>query len=490
MDHIQKGPDGLRRADVPLFGLRILHFTSGSARSPAEKQEEAEYTEKHPGRLESRHGKPRDFHFRTRRHLFRIHRSRDSDSDHHLCKVHTGLHPDGIECAASRAALGMGIGCYLAGLLSGNKIELGLVPFGGLGIALFLPLAGYFPGSAVPVIERFGLVLHLWALLYLLLAGIAGGLFIVPFRAYFQQRVSPQSRGAALAFSNVLTFGGVLISSAVVFLLIAGAATNVPGLPAWVDALVRHMPSFAPPTLFLALSLMTLVFLFAIMRLMPDFLVRSFIFLLTHTLYRLKVTGEERIPDHGPALLVSNHASFVDGFMISACTSRRIRFLMHEDYYQIPLLNPFARFAGFIEVPRLNRIKSMSNMIGNVKDALRQGDIVCVFPEGKITRNGIMDEFRGGFKAMLPDDVHVPVIPVRIGMIWGSIFSYYYGRLKLRFPKELPHPVTISFGKPVPHGITAYELRQTISELAADTDMTPPVPRNAPCTIRSPDMRS
>lgn len=209
------------------------------------------------------------------------------------------------------------------------------------------------------------------------------------------------------------------------------------------------------------------------MRLMPDFLVRSFIFLLTHTLYRLKVTGEERIPDHGPALLVSNHASFVDGFMISACTSRRIRFLMHEDYYQIPLLNPFARFAGFIEVPRLNRIKSMSNMIGNVKDALRQGDIVCVFPEGKITRNGIMDEFRGGFKAMLPDDVHVPVIPVRIGMIWGSIFSYYYGRLKLRFPKELPHPVTISFGKPVPHGITAYELRQTISELAADTDMTP-----------------
>lgn len=370
-------------------------------------------------------------------------------------------------------ALGMGIGCYLAGLLSGNKIELGLVPFGGLGIALFLPLAGYFPGSAVPVIERFGLVLHLWALLYLLLAGIAGGLFIVPFRAYFQQRVSPQSRGAALAFSNVLTFGGVLISSAVVFLLIAGAATNVPGLPAWVDAIVRHMPSFAPPTLFLAVSLMTLVFLFAIMRLMPDFLVRSFIFLLTHTLYRLKVTGEDRIPDHGPALLVSNHASFVDGFMISACTSRRIRFLMHEDYYQIPLLNPFARFAGFIEVPRLNRIKSMSNMIENVKDALRQGDIVCVFPEGKITRNGIMDEFRGGFKAMLPDDVHVPVIPVRIGMIWGSIFSYYYGRLKLRFPKELPHPVTISFGKPVPHGITAYELRQTISELAADTDMTP-----------------
>ena len=385
------------------------------------------------------------------------------------------LHSTPMELSALllSPAIGMGVGCALAGLLSGKRIELGLVPFGGLGIALFLPLAGYFPGSAVPLIGKIGLIVHPSALLYLFLAGIAGGLFIIPFRAYFQQRVSPESRGAALAFGNILTFGGVLAASAVVFLLIAGSATDVSGLPAWVEAIVRHMPSFSPPALFLAVSLMTLAFVIVIMRLLADFPVRSVIFLLTHTLYHLKSSGEEQIPERGPALLVSNHASFVDGLLISACTSRRIRFLMHEDYYRLPLLYPFARFAGFIEVPRGNRIKRLRNMIETVKNALRNGEIICVFPEGGITRNGIMDEFRGGFRAMLPEDVSVPLIPVRIGMVWGSIFSYYYGKLKFRFPKEIPYPVTVSFGHPLPHTISAYELRQNISELAAETDMKP-----------------
>ncbi len=367
-------------------------------------------------------------------------------------------------------ALGIGIGCFFCGLLSGKRVELGFVPLGGIGLALFLILAGFHPGD--PTEFPHGIVLHLPFLTYLMLAGICGGFFVVPVRAYFQQWLDPEKRGAALAVSNVLTFSSILVFSFFLFLLVSGktAAAAAP-LPPWLATI--PMPQCDPPTLFLMTGLVTLCGTLLAMVLLPDLPMHAFILILTHSLYRLKIIGSEKIPDHGPVLLVSNHASFVDGFMISACTSRRIRFLMHEDYYRIPLLNPFVRFLGFIEVPARNRIKSMGNMIENVRDALRAGEIVCVFPEGKVTRNGLMDEFSAGYSAMLPDDVKVPVIPVRIGMIWGSIFSYYYEKLKFRIPQEIPHPVTVTFGDPIPEGTTAFELRQKISELGAETEMVP-----------------
>lgn len=367
-------------------------------------------------------------------------------------------------------ALGMGIGCFLCGLFSGKRVELGFVPLGGLGMGVFLILAGFVPGA--PVSLTHGIVLHPPFLLWLGMAGICGGFFVVPVRAYFQQWVDPERRGAALAVGNMLTFGSVLLFSFFLFLLVSGktAAASL-SLPEVLQSV--PMPQCEPPVLFFITGLIAIGGTLLAMLILPDLPMHAFILILTHSLFRLKIIGSEKIPDHGPVLLVSNHASFVDGFMISACTSRRIRFLMHEDYYRIPLLNPFARFLGFIEVPRGNRIKSMGGMIENVREALRAGEIVCVFPEGKITRNGLMDEFTSGYSTMLPDDVKVPMIPVRIGMIWGSIFSYYYGKLKFRIPQEIPHPVTVTFGDPVPEGTTAFELRQKISELAADTEMVP-----------------
>ena len=368
-------------------------------------------------------------------------------------------------------AAGMGIGCFLCGMLSGKRVELGFVLPAGIGLSLFLFLAGGNPGEAWPPIPAVpSLVLHVYLLAELLLAGICAGFFIVPLRAYFQQWVNPQRRGAALAVNNLLSFAAMLIFSFLLLLLTAGSAPeNYRILPDWLNCI--QLPAFDPGKLFKAFAGITLLGVIVGVLLLPELLFRTFILILTHLLLKVQISGMEKIPEHGPVLMVSNHSSFVDNLLISACTSRRVRFLMHEDYYRIPFLYPLARFLGFIEVPR--GIKRLKTMIETVRQALRDGEVVCVFPEGKITRNGLMDEFSGGYSVMLPEDRRVPVIPVRIGMMWGSIFSYYYGKLKFRIPREIPYPASVTFGEPIPDGTTPFELRQIISELGAEAEMIP-----------------
>jgi len=368
-------------------------------------------------------------------------------------------------------AVGMGIGCFLCGYLSGRRVELGFVLPAGVGLALFLFLAGGNPGPVwMPVPDTPALTLHVYLLTELFLAGICGGFFIVPMRAYFQQWVRPEKRGAALAADNLLSFASILIFSFLLLLLTAGTAPKeYQILPECMKAL--ELPAFDPSKLFKVFGGVTLLGVIVGVLLLPELLFRTFILILTHLLLKVRVVGMEKIPDHGPVLMVSNHSSFVDNLLISSCTSRRVRFLMHEDYYRIRFLYPLAKFLGFIEVPR--GIKRLKTMMETVRQALRDGEVVCAFPEGKITRNGLMDEFSAGYSVMLPEDRKVPVIPVRIGMMWGSIFSYYYGKLKFRFPRELPYPASVTFGDAIPDGTTPFELRQIISELGADTEMTP-----------------
>ena len=378
-----------------------------------------------------------------------------------------------IELAALQLipAVGMGLGCFLCGKQSQERIELGFVPYGALGIAIFLPLAAYLPGSAV---SFGGVILHPLSLLWLCLAGIAGGFFVIPLRAYMQQNLKPSSRGAALACSNALCFIAVLISSLLVFVLMTGAGDLPAGVPDFVKQTARYAPHFTPHQLFLIIGLVTLLVTVFSICLLPYLLLRAAVVALTHTLYKIRLNGAENLPDSGPALLVSNHVSFVDGLLITACTSRKVRFLMHEDYYKHPLIHPIARITGFIEVPASSRIKSMQAMFEIVKETLRHGDIVCVFPEGKITRNGLMDDFKGGFSKMIPEEMEVPIIPVSLGLVWGSLFSYFYGKLKFHFPQQFPYPATVSFGNPIlKKDVTAFDLRQAVSELGADTEMQP-----------------
>ena len=379
--------------------------------------------------------------------------------------------------------IGIGLGCYLAGRLSVNKIELGLVPLGALGVALMLPLAAYFPGEAsymvleIPgLLSKFEFHMHISAQVWLLLAGLSGGLFIVPLRAFFLQRVRPERRGASQAASKLLSYGVMLVINLTVFILALGTAKDIDGLPSFLRTFGSHMPSLSPQTLIVGLGAFTFLVTLFSMWALPDFALRFIIITLGNTCYRNRISGAENIPERGPALLLANHASYIDSILISASTSRRIRFLMNEDFFKVPFLSLIARLTGFIRVPSVGKHKSMAHMLEQVRQILRDGDIVCVFPEGRITRNGIIGRFKSGYQKMLPADVDVPLIPVNVGSAWGSVFSYYKGDIRFRFPKSFPYFTSVSFGRPVSRDMTPFEVRQTVCELSAEAALENPLP--------------
>ena len=366
-----------------------------------------------------------------------------------------------ITCMAP--ILGMSAGCRLAGRLSKHKIELGLIPIGAFLVAVCLPGAAFFHGPlsvfriAIPGFYAETIAIFPWVLFALFAAGIGGGLFVVPLRAYFQHRVAPEACGAALNANNVLCF---LLVVALDFLVRRAVPFSGEGT------------FFSPEGMITLLGAVTFLVTLFSMWALPDFFLRFLIISLGNVSYRTVIRGAENIPDRGPALLLSNHVSLIDSVLISACTSRRIRFLMQENYYQFPLIRLIAQITGFIRVPGFGRGKELHRMFADVQDSLRRGDIICVFPEGRMTRNGAMGVFKAGFFRMIPDDLNVPVIPVCIGNVWGSVFSWYGGRLSpLRFPREVPYAAQVSFGRPLSPGFTPFDVRQKIAELAAESCM-------------------
>ncbi len=346
--------------------------------------------------------------------------------------------------------IGAGMGCLAGGKLSKNNIEIGLVPPAALSMSISALLIGTLPYYSDVYIES-GLLAALLALF-----GFSAGIMLVPMQAYQTYFVK---RELAPAFFSwfYFPFGiGILLAIALSFLMLYTYAE-------------KSIPIF-PVTLILAV--LTLLLGAVTFYLMPQFLLRMLMKLLSCTFYRIRTFNAERIPEDGPALLVANRASFVDILFISACTSRPIRFMMHERFYNVPFLRRLYRSIGFISVSS-TRPKQLVRTLEATRDLLRHGELVCIFPEEDITKNGTMSKFRDGMDELLPPELDVPIIPVRIGMTWGSIFSCYYGKFKLRRPSELPHPATVTVGNPIPRNTSAYQMRIIMSELAAETELIP-----------------
>ncbi len=378
----------------------------------------------------------------------------------------------GIEVAMFLLApmVGFGIGCFLSGRFSGGKIELGHVPYGSFGMAVFLSLAALLPGFPVTV---YGFLFHPLALFWLFLGGISGGFFVIPLRAFLQQALRPASRGAALACGNAISALFILVFLTLALLLTVGSVPAAENAPAYIGELAARIPAFSIAQILFGIGILILIVTVLSVCLFPDLFIRAGVLLLANTLYKVRVSGLENIPDKGPVLLVANHVSLVDSLLITYCCSRKVRFLMHEDYYNLPVVRLFAKMSRVIMVPSARHVKKMQEMFDITRQALNDGYAVCIFPEGKITKNGLMDDFKAGYSMMLPEDREVPVIPVYIGLIWGSIFSYYYGEIKPRFPSQFQYPAAIAFGKPMQQPFTAFQMRQTVSELGAEAEMMP-----------------
>ena len=330
-------------------------------------------------------------------------------------------------------ALGIGLGSVVAGYLSGGKIEYGLVPLGAFGLSL---------GGAALALPCIGMSASL-ALLALL--GFAGGFFIVPIAALLQHRPAPENKGQIQAVANWLSFVGVFLASGVHWLL----------AQEW---------QLSPRAIFLADGVMTLVGGLYAVFLLPDSLLRFVLWCVVNSAYRLRTVGREHIPAKGGALFVCNHVSFGDALLLIAATDRPLRFLMFKDIYEKRWVKPFARIWKTIPVSSEQRPRELLKALQTASDAIRAGEVVCIFAEGQITRIGQMLPFRRGMEHIMKN-LDAPIIPVALDGLLGGPLSFRRGRLVHLFTASYPHPVTVSFGRPLPATTTPFAVREAVQEL-------------------------
>ncbi len=205
----------------------------------------------------------------------------------------------------------------------------------------------------------------------------------------------------------------------------------------------------------------------------PSLAFRLLALILRCTIVRGRIDGRAHVPRRGPVLLVSNHVAFFDSLMILASTPRRVRFMVHEDFFKYPALRFFFWYLGMLKVPSSRHPRSMRHFLAEVRAALRRGEALCVFAEGAVSDNGLLGQFRTGIKDMLPDDVEVPVIPVRLGLLWGRLFTIHRKKLKFINPPRWPIIINVAIGAPVSPDLDAFQLRQVISLLGAESEMNP-----------------
>lgn len=332
-------------------------------------------------------------------------------------------------------SLGIGFGSMLCERMSGHKVEIGLVPFGSIGLSLF-SVDLFFSAPVSTTAASLGAAEFLsypgaWRVLAdVVLIGMFGGFYTVPLYSLVQIRSTPAHRSRIIAGNNILNALFMVLSSLVAIALLSAGLSI--------------------PQLFLVLAVMNAVVAVYIYTLVPEFLMRFLVWLLIHTIYRVEKSGLERIPDEGPAVLVCNHVSLVDALVIAGCVRRPVRFVMYYRIFRMPVLSFIFRtaraipIAGSREDPAL-----MERAFDEVSRALRNGDIVCIFPEGKLTESGDMNAFRPGITRILERDP-VPVIPMALQGLWGSFFSRSAGRAMRGLPRKLWARIGLRIGDSVP----------------------------------------
>lgn len=311
-------------------------------------------------------------------------------------------------------SIGVGFGSVLAGRWSEGRVELGMVPLGAAIMAAACLLA-YFSAS-MPII--FGISL--------LAIGTGGGLFNVPLNSFVQDRSPHQFLGAILAAGNQITSIGILGVSILFPILMSGLGTS-------------------PAQVFLLAGIGTLPILIYTVALIPQATLRFVVWLLSKTVYRVRTFGSENIPATGSALIVANHVSWIDGILLLLTSPRPIRMIAYADYCKGPILKRLAKLFDVIPIKATDGPRALMQSITSARNALKSGDLVCIFAEGSITRTGELQEFERGMLKILKG-THAPVLPVYLDELWGSIFSYEGGRFFWKKPKHWPYPITVQFG--------------------------------------------
>ena len=367
-----------------------------------------------------------------------------------LVKQHLAGGPTVVTLILAVFTVSVAAGSLLCEWLSRRRVEIGLVPFGALGISL-AGIDGYF---AILRVEGEGLrdawaflggVGSLRLLFDLLLIGIFAGMFVVPLQAFIQMRSPKQRRARIIAVNNILN----------ALFMVAGAGLAI----LWLAVLDLDIPS-----LLAVLAVANLAVSAYIFQQVPEFAMRFLVWALSHSMYRVAHERLDRVPDEGAAIIVCNHVSYVDAMLLAGAVRRPIRFVMHKPIFERPVLNFVFRTGGAIPIAsRSADPGAYEAAFRQIRAALGQGDLLCIFPEGKLTEDGAIDQFRPGIERIL-QETPVPVIPMALRGLWGSFFSRKGGAF--RNPGRFWSRVQVAAADPVPpEGLTAPALHDQVAAL-------------------------
>lgn len=346
--------------------------------------------------------------------------------------------------------IGISTGSLLCEKLSGGQIEIGLVPFGSIGLTLF-GLDLFFASPALPgTAVSFGQFLSEganWRIIAdLLLIGVFGGFYIVPLYALVQSRSEPDHRSRVIAGLNILDALAMVIAAITAMLLLGPA-------------------DFSIPQLFLVTAVLNAAVAVYIFTLVPEFLMRFLVWILIHAIYRVRVTGMQHIPEEGPVIIASNHVSFVDPLILGGMIRRPVRFVMYHKIYRIPLLKFIFKQGKAIPIaPRHEAPEVLEQAWRRMHEVLADGDVLGIFPEGQITHDGEVQPFKPGIEKLVAERP-VAVVPVALCNLWGSMFSRR-DPLHKRRPYKLWSRIELRIGPPLPAGeVTAERLESAVRAL-------------------------
>ena len=341
-------------------------------------------------------------------------------------------------------SVGIALGSMLCERMSGHKVEIGLVPFGSIGLTLFGILLWWFSGGFPQAATAHDWLTVLsfeqaWYVLGSILGiGLFGGFYIVPLYALIQSRTAEHERARVIAANNILNALFMVMSAIVSIVFLSVAELSI-------------------PQLFLTISLMNIAVNSYIFKIVPEFSMRFMIWLLSHSMYRVEHKGLDAIPDEGAAVLVCNHVSFVDALLIGGAVRRPVRFVMYYKIYNLPVLNFIFRTAGTVPIAgRTEDLLIYDAAFKKIAEYLRNGEVVCIFPEGKLTTDGELNEFKNGIERIIEANP-VPVIPMALQGLWGSFFSRAPHK---GFFKRLWSRITLVAGAPLAAELVKRELLQ------------------------------
>lgn len=372
------------------------------------------------------------------------------------CKAILGGDDTVYTLALTLFAVGTGIGSLLCEKLSGNRVEIGLVPMGALGLTVFT-VDLFFAHAGVPAqgLINWSQFLHAagsWRVVMdLTLIGAFAGIYVVPLFAFVQARTPPSRLSRVIAGNNILN--ALFIVAAAVF----GLGLTTLGLSA--------------AQIFLIVAIVNVAVAAYIFTLVPEFILRFITWVLVNTLYRVRSRGIKQVPDEGPVLLVCNHVSFMDPLLVMASLPRPVRFVMYYKIFNGPLIRPVFRLANAIPIAGHSEDPAvLKRAYDSIDAALADGEVVCIFPEGGLSRDGDVAPFRPGLEKVL-ERRPVPVVPMALRGLWGSVWSRRDSMLhRSRLPRRFRARVELVLGAPMaPEQASAQALEQQVRQLRGDT---------------------